>query len=175
MVDTGQYFTINRARQYGKTTTLQILGEYLASDYTVISLDFLSQLRGYYIRRGRTATFQSVILAGVYDIKNIRKKLRTKNEHRINSPWNIAADFLVDISFSTKEITKMLTDYENDYHTGMNIDEIAQLLYDYTSGYPFLVSRICKLMDERIPGGKDFPDRHNTWTKKGFYMRCGFC
>ena len=25
MVDAGQYFTINRARQYGKTTTLQAL------------------------------------------------------------------------------------------------------------------------------------------------------
>lgn len=255
MVDAGQYFTINRARQYGKTTTLQVLGEYLESDYTVISLDFqmishadfedehsfaaafseeildrvekipkqiqesleaftkrdnrsitlsvlfkclikwckisekkivliideadsatnnqvfldfLSQLRGYYIRWGRTATFQSVILAGVYDIKNIRRKLRPENEHRINSPWNIAADFLVDMSFSVKEISKMLTDYESDYHTGMDIDEIARLLYDYTSGYPFLVSRICKLMDERIPGDRDFPDRRSTWTKKGF-------
>ena len=105
-------------------------------------MDFLSQLRGYYIRRGRTATFQSVILAGVYDIKNIRRKLRPENEHRINSPWNIAADFLVDMSFSVKEISKMLTDYESDYHTGMDIDEIARLLYDKTSGYPFLDSRI---------------------------------
>ena len=40
MVDQGQYFTINRARQYGKTTTLRALAKYLANDYTVISLDF---------------------------------------------------------------------------------------------------------------------------------------
>ena len=40
MVDTGQYFTINRARQYGKTTILQALKEFLQEDYLVVSLDF---------------------------------------------------------------------------------------------------------------------------------------
>ena len=40
MVDAGQYFTINRARQYGKTTTLLALAEYLQTDYMVVSLDF---------------------------------------------------------------------------------------------------------------------------------------
>lgn len=33
-------FTINRARQYGKTTILTALGEVLKKDYEVISLDF---------------------------------------------------------------------------------------------------------------------------------------
>lgn len=32
----------------------------------------------------------------------------------------------------------------------MNIEEMSGLLYSYTSGYPFLVSRICKLMDEIV-------------------------
>ena len=40
MIDAGQYFTINRARQYGKTTTLRALAKYLAQDYVVVSLDF---------------------------------------------------------------------------------------------------------------------------------------
>ena len=40
MVDAGQYFTINRARQYGKTTTLNSLEGLLRQNYTVISLDF---------------------------------------------------------------------------------------------------------------------------------------
>ena len=40
MVDAGKYFTINRARQYGKTTTLNALRIYLKSDYEVINLDF---------------------------------------------------------------------------------------------------------------------------------------
>ena len=40
MVDAGNYFTINRARQYGKTTTLNALRIYLKNDYEVINLDF---------------------------------------------------------------------------------------------------------------------------------------
>ncbi|MDE6829543.1 MAG: 9-O-acetyl-N-acetylneuraminate esterase, partial [Lachnospiraceae bacterium] len=40
MVDAGQYFTINRARQFGKTTTLKALEEFLKDDYIVISMDF---------------------------------------------------------------------------------------------------------------------------------------
>lgn len=40
MVDRGDYFTINRARQYGKTTTLKALAHYLAKGYEVLQLDF---------------------------------------------------------------------------------------------------------------------------------------
>ena len=40
MVDAGDYFTINRGRQYGKTTTLAALTTYLKPEYDVISLDF---------------------------------------------------------------------------------------------------------------------------------------
>ncbi|MCD8021940.1 MAG: ATP-binding protein, partial [Lachnospiraceae bacterium] len=40
MVDAGDYFIINRARQYGKTTLLRALTNYIKKDYTVVSLDF---------------------------------------------------------------------------------------------------------------------------------------
>lgn len=40
MVDAGEYFTVNRARQYGKTTTLKTLERFLEDDYLVVSLDF---------------------------------------------------------------------------------------------------------------------------------------
>ena len=40
LVDKKRYFTINRGRQYGKTTTLAELETYLADEYTVISLTF---------------------------------------------------------------------------------------------------------------------------------------
>ena len=133
-----------------------------------VFIDFLAQLRAYYLKRKRTSTFQSVILAGVYDVRNIKRKIRTDDEHKVNSPWNIAADFLVDMSFSAWDIAGMLNEYESDYHTGMDIDKMANMIYDYTSGYPFLVSRLCKLMDERIAGSKEFPDKHSTWTKTGF-------
>jgi hypothetical protein len=40
----------------------------------------------------------------------------------------------------------------------MDVDSISKELYFYTGGYPFLVSKLCKWMDEE--GGKD-------WTKSG--------
>lgn len=40
LVDDGKYFTINRARQYGKTTTLAALERALSGEYDVISIDF---------------------------------------------------------------------------------------------------------------------------------------
>ena len=35
-VDDGKYFAINCGRQYGKTTTLNMLSEYLKTDYNII-------------------------------------------------------------------------------------------------------------------------------------------
>ena len=258
LVDTGKYFTINRARQYGKTTTLHALSDYLNQDYFVISmdfqmqmsnakfrnentfslafakafvischanplsteaeysnavkafadsfkadaqsfelvelfqeistfcrflprqavlmideidsatnnqvfLDFLAQLRGYYINRSKFATFQSVILAGVCDIKNLKRKLRPDEEHKDNSPWNIAADFDIDMSFSASQIARMLKDYEADHRTGMKETVVAQEIYDYTCGYPYLVSRICQLLDLQYSRN----GRKDAWTHAG--------
>ena len=39
-IDQGKYFIINRGRQYGKTTTLMALAEYLKDDYTVLPWTF---------------------------------------------------------------------------------------------------------------------------------------
>lgn len=257
MIDDGEYFTINQARQYGKTTTLRALSNYLKDDYIVISMDFqrisdskfktenlfsvafardfllkirtgcgkdesflspleqalqkepekielfelflylsqvcanapkplvllidevdaasnnqvfidfLGQLRAYYLDDD-LPTFQSVVLAGVYDIRNIKRKIRPDEKHEKNSPWNIAADFLVNMSFSASDIAGMLSQYEADYHTGMDLDALSELLYDYTSGYPYLVSRLFKLMDERIAGSSEFPCKADAWTKNGF-------
>ena len=40
LVDDGKYFTINRARQYGKATTLTALCNALQNEYTVVNLSF---------------------------------------------------------------------------------------------------------------------------------------
>lgn len=40
MIDKNQYFTMNRARQYGKTTTLKALGRFLQKDYILVSRNF---------------------------------------------------------------------------------------------------------------------------------------
>ncbi|MCC8106175.1 MAG: ATP-binding protein [Clostridiales bacterium] len=262
MVDAGDYFSINRARQYGKTTILRALAKYIEDDYVVLSLDFqkmstadfssetdfvkglareiyriirrmpaipdetvreirrmagaevtegsdrafilgdlffcfsdwcefsdkpvvliidevdtasnnqvfqdfLAQLRAYYLDRDTMPTFQSVILAGLYDIRNLKRKIRPDSEHKQNSPWNIAAKFCMDMSFSCKEIAGMLEQYESDHHTGMNINEISELIYGYTSGYPFLVSDLCKIMDEDLVDNGQYTDRTRVWTKDG--------
>ena len=247
MVEKGQYFTINRGRQYGKTTTLAFLESDLPKEYTVISvsfegvddrvfespenfcqgilnvcskymqerkmpdfeawidssvvtfdlldtflnkicadkkivlmidevdktsnnfifLKFLGMLRDKFLKRGRGlgATFQSIILAGVYDIKNLKLKMIQAGTHqlqdgekRINSPWNIAIDFKVDMTLSEKEIASMLAEYESDHKTGMNIEAIAKEIRAYTNGYPYLVSRICQYIEN---------DFNRDWTLQG--------
>lgn len=125
-------------------------------------------LRKKYLARRKQPTFRAVILASVYDIKNLKLKMCPAGEHQYNSPWNIAADFTVDMSFSVSDIAGMLRSYEQDAGTGMNISYMAELLYEYTSGYPFLVSRLCKILDENVLGRDGFPNLSSVWTKDGF-------
>ena len=44
----------------------------------------------------------------------------------------------------------MLKDYESDHQTGMDVISVAKKIHDFTSGYPFLVSCICKCIDEKL-------------------------
>ena len=44
LIDAGQYITINRGRQYGKTTTLMALEQYLSDEYYVLNMDFQSEM-----------------------------------------------------------------------------------------------------------------------------------
>jgi len=235
-IDYGEYFTINRPRQYGKTTTLFLLKQRLKQDYIIIKTsfegigeiffqteenfcksilsmfadrivsdyedfkqivcsedkgltsfkelskaitnitknarkkviliidevdkatnyslfyNFLGLLRNKYLKQneGDDSSFHSVILAGVHDIKSIKMKIRDNKESEYNSPWNIAVDFKVDMSFSVDEIYSMLADYEKNNKTGMDIDLMAIMLREYTSGYPYLVSKLCYIMDEEL-------------------------
>ena len=119
-----------------------------------VFLDFLAQLRGYYLIRNKRPTFQSVILAGVHDIRNLRQKIRPDAEHKHNSPWNIASNFDIDMSFSVRDIAGMLTGVRaTTAILAWILQKLSQLIYDYTSGYPVLVSSICKYMDEKFKAG----------------------
>ena len=71
------------------------------------------------------------------------------------------------MEFSATDIATMLQEYEQNHNTGMDITSISQMIFDYTSGYPFLVSRICKLTDEKIAGSQNFPNKASAWTKAG--------
>lgn len=111
--------------------------------------------------------FHSVILAGVYSVKNLKLKLRPESEHQYNSPWNIAAQFKIDMNFSVNQIASMLEEYEADYHMGMDIQTVAEEIYQYTAGYPVLVSSICKCIDEDLSEGDVFKGLSEAWSKKG--------
>jgi hypothetical protein len=236
MVDRGEYFIINRPRQYGKTTVLSQLSKRLENKYLVIRtsfegigdllfdnekifssrilsvfsktlrftnkekseqlkslgesaesledvsegitefimnsdkkvillidevdkssnnqlfLSFLGMLRNKFLlsKDGLDYTFYSVILTGVYDVKNLKVKLRPEEEKKYNSPWNIASDFDVDMSFSKDEIGTMLDDYIENKGVTLDKDYFSERLHFYTSGYPFLVSKLCKIIDEKI-------------------------
>ena len=134
-----------------------------------VFLDFLAMLRSYYLEREDLPIFHSVILAGVYDIKNLKLKLRPEAEHKYNSPWNIAAEFKVDMSFSPTQIERMLESYEQEHHTGADMRTVAEEIYQYTSGYPYLVSVICKTMDEDLPEDPRYVDQdpQGIWGKAG--------
>jgi hypothetical protein len=51
------------------------------------------------------------------------------------------------MSFSAADVAGMLADYEADHGTGMDVTAVAEELVSWTGGYPFLVSRVCQLVD----------------------------
>ena len=147
--------------QQGNKKVVVLIDEVDKSLDNELFLNFLAMLRKKYIDRdkqGDNSTFWSVVLAGVYDIKSMKVKIRPEEEHKYNSPWNVAADYKLDMTFNPQEISTMLADYESENHIGFDINEISQEIYKYTSGYPVLVSAVCKEIDENL-------DR--DWTKEG--------
>ena len=46
LVENGDYFVVNRARQYGKTTVLMALAQYLKEEYAVIYMSFQEMSEG---------------------------------------------------------------------------------------------------------------------------------
>lgn len=244
MIDDETYFCINRGRQYGKTTTINALCDYLKDDCSVFSITFedvsansfvslekllanvlykmndviqydevfyvseqgkeilarlaekeevspnefkaaitkfiknnekpvvliidevdqasnydsfikfLGILRAAYLIRNKRPAFQSVILASVYDIKNLKKKIPGSTGEP-NSPWNIAASFDMPMEFDVQGIAGMLREYISERKLKFDVEYIAQQIEDYTGGYPFLVSKICQLMDSNQEWNKD--------------------
>ena len=140
-----------------------IIDEVDKSSDNQIFLDFLGMLRNKYLDRekGRGVTFKSVILAGVYDIKNLKLKLRPDEERKYNSPWNIAFPFNVDMSLHKDGIKNMLDEYALDKKLSFNTSKVAEFIYFYTSGYPFLVSRLCQIIDENLGA---------SWTEENMIM-----
>ena len=96
----------------------------------------------------------------------MKMKIRGDASEKENSPWNIAADFNINMSLSATGIKIMLDEYEADHHTGMDTTVIADYIEKFTSGYPYLVSRICQLIDTKLVPEK-FAALSEAWTEEG--------
>ena len=70
MVDAGKYFVINRGRQYGKTTTIMALENYLENDYIVVSMDF-QFLDASDFEEKMVLHYQNCLFALVNGVKNL--------------------------------------------------------------------------------------------------------
>jgi hypothetical protein len=138
-----------------------LIDEVDKSSNNQLFLSFIGMLRNKYLQRevGKDYTFKSVILAGVYDVKSLKLKLRNEEEAKYNSPWNIAVDFKVDMSFSALEISTMLKEYSEENNLSLDIKALSEELYFFTGGYPFLVSKLCQIIDETI-----YENHKEPWT-----------
>ncbi len=116
---------------------------------------FLSVLRAKYLDRHPEKTFHSVVL---------EQSVRDPNNYAIigrdaDSPWNIATEFTIDLGFQVAELIPMLEEYQQDRGVAMDPLVIAEQLFYYTSGHPFLTSKLCKVLAEDLK-------RDETWTKE---------
>lgn len=138
--------------------TVLLIDEVDKSSNNQLFLSFLGVLRAKYLQRneGTDTTFYSVVLAGVHDVKTLKLKLRADEETKFNSPWNIAVDFKVDMSLDTGEIESLLADFLSENKIRINIGEVTGKLYYLTSGHPFLVSRLCKIVHEDVQPGEEW-------------------
>ena len=129
-----------------------LIDEVDKSSNNQLFLDFLGILRNKYLSRELKTqkTFHSVILSGVHDIKTLKLKLRQGEENVLNSPWNIAVAFKVAMELQVEEIIPMLAEFGESRNVQIHTAQVADALFHYTTGYPFLVSALCKIIDEDI-------------------------
>lgn len=153
------------ANHTGKALVL-IIDEVDSSSNNDLFIQFLAMLRDKYLSQDFAKTFQSVVLAGLYDVKSLKLKLRPDAKQKYNSPWNIAADFKINMSLMPHEIKPMLDDYATANGIAMDTQAIADELYHYTSGHPYLTSYLCKIIDEEIRPTKTVPD----WTPEDVFQ-----
>lgn len=164
--------TISDFVQFSGKKIVVIIDEIDKASNNQLFLSFLGMLRDKYIdaKSRLDTTFHSVILAGVHDIKTIKLKIDPESVGKFNSPWNIAIDFKVEMSFEPQEIEAMLTAYAQDRGVAMNTAKIAKQLYYFTSGYPYLVSKICKFVDEDVLHQKETNKWEQADTEQAFRM-----
>ena len=137
MVDKGFYFTINRARQFGKTTTLNMLKSALDSEYVVLSMSFESISEEGFSTEGKfVKTFSKLLVdkcefSGLSIPSNILEELKKLNEEtaldelfRILKRWIVVSD---------KPIVLIIDEVDSATNNQVFIDFLSQLRAGYIS------------------------------------------
>ena len=139
--------------EMAKQTDLKIvliIDEVDKSSNNQLFIHFLAMLRNKYLESDLFKTFHAVVLAGVHDVRRLKLKILSDEEKIYNSPWNIASEFKVNMNLLPAEIKPMLQEYASDRNIKMDTQEVVNQIFYFTSGYPFLVSTLCKIMDENM-------------------------
>jgi len=152
---TNDYFSLSRfftrwIKSLNKKVIL-IIDEIDKAGNNQVFVNFLALLRNKFLtaQARRDITFNSVVLLGAHDVKTLK----------VNSPWNIAEDLNIEFTFSQEEIKPMILDYSKEHNIVMDTDVLSEKIFYYTSGNPFLVSQLCKVIDEQF-----LVDKKRTWT-----------
>ena len=119
LVNKGKYFTINRSRQYGKTTTLYMLEQRLSSEYEVLSVSF-------------EGMSEKSFLSSRNFVKTLISKVSSAMEYttvpdELKKQWKNTDDFLEnsdidDFEYLGKKITLLCR--QSDKNIVLMVDEV---------------------------------------------------
>ena len=130
MVDRGQYFCINRGRQYGKTTLLDALQSYLQNDYTVISMDFQAQMSAATFENERTfskAFIDAFIETAMFSDETTLMEIAKNELTAITNLVELFRKLSVVCKLNDKKIVLMIDEVDSASNNQVFLDFLAQL------------------------------------------------
>ena len=138
MTDAGKFFSINKARQYGKTTMLRAFTEFVRNSYIVLSLDF-QNIESAEFANGSSFVhaFAREILKKIRKIDavpdNIRKKImnltdRTTPNVRMAEMFECFSEWCLQ---SEKPIILIIDETDSAANNQVFLDFLAQLRAAY--------------------------------------------
>ena len=134
LVDAGKYFTINRARQYGKTTTLIALRKALQEEYVVVALSFEGiGDAGFATESSFVREFCRLLRreqrSGIEIPRNVQTDINTLF-HRTDDRLNLGdlSDLLLEWCFeSSNKIVLFIDEVDSATNNQVFLDFLAQL------------------------------------------------
>ncbi|MCR4947074.1 MAG: AAA-like domain-containing protein, partial [Lachnospiraceae bacterium] len=135
LVDAGEYFAINCARQYGKTTTLTALKVVLKEEYTVLSLDFQKLDNDVFKTGASFAQAMARIIVDAYEFENVSipkdtitalEKLNAEDETKVKMDdlFRVLRRWIVK---SEVGIVLMIDEVDSATNNQVFLDFLAQL------------------------------------------------